>query len=493
MRKIIFIYIILSCFFLNSCVGILGQESSENNPTLSWSQQISSQSPQDTEKQTQDSDIIQNKIETIRKRLALKWLIIQWDWYYREWKNTLALSKYLKFYKENPQDTLVLEKIGDAYYNIQKYSSALKYYSEIKNPGENILDKIGLSISAGTDFNNVEQVKLQQIQLIDALPEWELRYYYDISHKCSLNFHKCKLEMGEYFWPEWESWDLWDRDITHNKLQNIKTAIENYRNFQVDQVYLKDAYIVAAWYSDEMYNLSSHMWEQILSYKPWYKPILKIVAQSYFEMWEYEKSLEVLWKYQAIDDDDPAVNYMLWIIYSERSDFILANIHLSKAISLWSKDSLEIRRKLIHNFYQLDNQANIIQQFENFIENEADYTYSDLGLGIYNQILSQRYDIAWDWSKLWQETFPEHAGNFYAYEWWILRETGDYLWSQRVLSLAAENFPDNPFLLINLGYTALKLNNKGAAVSYFKQVQLKHADTQFAQRAQEELNTLSQK
>jgi len=447
------------------------------------------------EKEIQTQESIQNKIETIRKRLALKWLIIDGDWYYREWQIALALVKYLEFYRKNPEDQLILEKIWDAYFSLNKYTSSYNYYSKIQDPSDDVLDKIALSLIHETDLENIVAVKSLQTKLTQILDESELQYYYINSLNCALDFHNCKVDFWEYFWPTQseQSWDIEQKEIQFHKLADIKTAIENYRNFQVDQVYLKDAYIVASWYTNEFYSLSAFMWENILSYKPWYKPILKIVAQSYFEMWEYEKARNALSKYQDIDDEDPAVNYLLWVVHTLLRDYILWNIHLSKAIKLNTADSLSARRQLIHNFYQLDNQTNLLKEFKALIENETDYSPEDLWLAIYNHILEWDYETSLWWAKLWKEKFPENAWNFYAYEAWILREQGQSELADSLLKVGNTAFPDNPFIMINLWYTALSLSETWAAISYFKQVLRDFPDTEFALSAQQELSMLSKK
>lgn len=493
MQQLFFILWLVTLSLLSSCISS-NETILQSNDISSWAQIQQIVDPeQQKEIQTQES--IQNKIETIRKRLALKWLIIDGDGYYREWQIALALVKYLEFYRKNPEDQLILEKIWNAYFSLNKYGSSYSYYSKIKDPSDDILDKIALSLIHETDLENIVAVKSLQTKLSQILTDWEVQYYYIKSLDCALDFHNCKLDFWEYFWPTQGdlSADEQQKETEFHKLADIKTAIENYRNFQVDQVYLKDAYIVASWYTNEFYSLSAFMWENILSYKPGYKPILKIVAQSYFEMWDYEKAREALGKYQDIDDEDPAVNYLLWIIHSLLRDYILWNIHLSKAIKLNVPDSLAARRQLIHNFYQLDNQSNLLKEFKALIENESNYSPEDLWLAIYSHILEWDYETSLWWAKLWREKFSENAWNFYWYEAWILREQGQSELADSLLKVGNTAFPDNPFIVINLWYTAISLGEKWAAISYFKQVLRDFPNTEFAVSAQQELSNLSKK
>jgi hypothetical protein len=480
---------------LSSCNTLDTETKTSTGSADSWSSiQGNNVSPEE-EKDLQTQESIQNKIETIRKRLALKGLIIDGDGYYREWQIALALVKYLEFYRKNPEDELILEKLWDAYFSLNKYTSSYSYYSKVQDPSEDVLDKTALSLLHETDFNDIVSVKSTQTKIATTFPKWEISYYYLKSLDCALDFHSCKLDLWEYFWPEkiLDGENIVEPEIKFLKLADLKTAIENYRNFQVDQVYLKDAYIVASWYSNGLYAHSAHMWENILSYKPGYKPILKIVAQSYFELWAYEKARAVLWKYQEIDDEDPAVNYMLWIVHTQLKDYVLGNIHLSKAIKLGSPESLKIRRQLIHNFYQLNNQSNLLREFQSLIENEKQYTPEDLGLAIYNHILQWDYETSLWWSKLWIEKFPENAGNFYGYEAWILREKWELELADTLLKVWNKSFPDNPFILINLWYTALELDQKWAAISHFKTILKNYPNTEFSISAQKELDTLSKK
>jgi len=492
-KKIIFIIWLLSLSLLSSCIG-KNPTSNDENPQ-SADENISQSQIADAEKTREEAlqIAVQSKIEMMRKRLALKGLIIDWDAYYRDGQIALALVNYLEFYRKNPDDQLILEKLWDVYFNMNKYNSSYEYYSKIENPNDYHLNQMALSKIYDVNYDDLGEIKATQKFLRKNLENEEQAFYYINSLDCAIDFHNCKVSFNDYFWPETNenkngTWTL----TNFSKLTDIRISIENYRNFRVDQVYLKDAYIVASWYSNDLYSLSAYMWENILSYKPWYKPILKIVAQSYFQLWQYEKARATLLKYQAIDDEDDAVNYMLGIINTQMRDYVLANIYLSKAIDLGSPKSIEIRRQLIHNFYQLDNGVNILLEFQKLIENEENYTANDLWLGIYNHILEWDYETALSWAKLWMIKFPENWWNFYAYQAWILREQWQIEIADSLLKIWIEKYPENAFILINLWYTALAREEKWSAISYFKTVQRNFPNTEFALSAQKELDIISQ-
>ncbi len=438
------------------------------------------------------ADAVREKIETIRKRLALKWLIIEWDAHYRDWQLALALTKYINFYKQNPSDNLIVEKIGDTYREMKKFGSALNYYNKIENPSEEIIEATLLLTSYQIDLDSPESIA-SNIELYKSMNiSEEQKFYYTTSLSCSTDFHECKKKLWETLWQEvgW-SWST-IQEISYKKLSNIKQAIQNYRNFQSDDISLKDAFIIWSWYKDELYTLSAHMWEKLLTERSDYKPIIKIVAQSYFELWEYKKARWILWDYYEIDDEDAQVNYMLWIVNTKLREYLVANIYLRKALGLSSENSLNIRRQLIHNFYNLGNEENVLQEFKELIKNETSYTQSDLNLWIYNHILASDYKTASNWAQLWITKFPEDNGNFYAYWWWIERENGNLTRAYEVLSEWIALYPENPFILINLAYTQLENSDSLSAIPYLKKILISSPESEFALQAKRELEKLSQ-
>ena len=143
-------------------------------------------------------------------------------------------------------------------------------------------------------------------------------------------------------------------------------------------MYLKDAYIIGAWYSNGLYPLAISLGERLLETKKNYKPILKIVAQSYFELGEYEKSREILGKYYELDDNDPAVAYLLGVINTKLREYVLANIYFSQALELSYDPEIDIHRNMIHNFHTLGSEKNMLQAFSRLIESENEFTENDL-------------------------------------------------------------------------------------------------------------------
>jgi hypothetical protein len=87
------------------------------------------------------------------------------------------------------------------------------------------------------------------------------------------------------------------------------------------------------------------------------------------------------------------------VIHGNENDQVLSNIYLNKALENGYNPTINIRRQLVHNFFTLDSEENIINAFYDLIEQENDYDKSDLELAIYYYILYAQYDQA----KIWIE------------------------------------------------------------------------------------------
>ncbi len=492
MKKLFLWFFLLSCVLAFLAYFLFISKDAQKESTPKIPNTVSSVTPIVKEEKTipqekTSEEIVRQKIETIKKRLALKGLIIEWDSYFRKQQLPLALKKYLEFYKKNPQDVLINEKIADTYFALRKFPSALNYYKKIQksSPDKRIRIANTMLYSSSIDQQEERNKLLQEISTLPLTPEES--FYYSNSISCVEDFHNCKVKFQEYFWFQDKNNE---KKIEFSHLSHIKESIENYRNFQIDEVYLKNAYIIGAWYSDGLYPLTIFLGEKLLEEKKGYKPILKIVAQSYFKLGKYEKSRETFMKYYEQDDSDPAVAYFLGIINEKLRENVLANIYFNRALDLWYTPSIDIRRQLITNFYILKNDENMLIAFKNLIEKEQDFWEEDLGLGIYYHIINKEYAQALKWSKRWQEIFADN-GNFYAYEWWILREQWKLDEAINVLNKWISIDTKNPFILINLAYTFLEQDNSSDAIEYFKKVLLYAPKSEFWLAAQKEIDTLS--
>lgn len=463
----------------------------------SWQEEVKETIPpkEEVQETLSGEEIVKQRIEKLRKRLALKWLIIDGDKYFSEGENTLALKKYLAFYKKNPSDTLILEKIADTYTSMHKYTSAKSYYEKWDiQKKEYILSLFGsTNFSLPAEVSNLRQ-KINSLNISE-----EEKFYYKTSASCGVDFHECKKEFWEYFLAiqklqeENEKFENIDgeniqefQDITYTPLKNIRSAIKNYENFQIDDVTLKNAYILWAWYNDKMYHLSANIWEKELEKRADYKVILKLVAQSFFKTGNYEKSREYLSKYNSIDDSDPAIAYMLGVVNTQLREYVLANIHLSRSIELGFSGSIDARRLLCYNFFLLEDYENMLLHFKKLIQ-EEDYLEEDFSLAAYNHVLHEESNWVIKNAQKFQEKYPENT-DIYAYIGWIQREEEkEEMALNTLLEWEKKSEGKNPFILINIAYTYKQLWNNSSALVYFKKTMKKWKNTEFYTIAESEI------
>lgn len=472
----------------------------QTKPELSQAEQKTEFMTKNTIPQSQEDDLtdssneekqetVQSKIEALKKRLALKWLIIEGDSYFRNQQLPLALKKYTSYYKSHPNDPLIIQKIANTYFEMHKYSLALSYYTRIPKSNTTTLPQQILAELYSTDITNLENrrkliAKIENMPLSD-----EDIFYYTTTLSCVWSMKECKTRFKNYFESNEVVENSQITEIRSELLLSIREALLNFENFRLDEEYLEDAYIIAAIYQKWLYPISIALSETLLAQIPGYKPARKIIAQSYFEMWKNKEAKDVLTEYYNEDDSDPDVSYILGIINEQLGEYILANVYLKKALKLNYKPAIDIQRQLVHNFYLLENDSNMLKTFKEMVGNENELEASDLGLAIYYHILHGENDTAYQWALMGKEKFPEN-GNFHAYEAWILREKWDIETALRVLQNASFLEKDNPFIILNIGYTLLLTEKPIVAQRHFKKVLEIAPSSEFAKQAEKELQNI---
>jgi len=502
MKKII----IISFFVLFICIWVWYFQTEIVNKTISRVSPV----VEDTSEETLETNLIpteeisekqinqekvREKIEKIKKRLALKWLISQGDEYFRNDQLTSALKSYVQAYRKNSEDEKIIKKLGDTYFEMHKFSVAERYYRDIKNSQWFEANKLALSIMYSTDVSSTWSIQETLTKLQDIWLSEDEYFYYENSISCLENFHDCKIRFDEYkkesIIPTAETQET-PSTLWSPHLWEIQSAIENYRNFQVDQVYFKNALIVWALYSNQNYPIAIALWKELLEEKSDYKPIIKIIADSYYELGDYESAKLYLSSYYKQDNSDPGIAYLLWVIHSEEGDHVLSNIYLNKALKNGYDESINIRRQLIHNYFLLESWENIINAFYDLIESEVDYDKSDLELAIYYYILYEEYDQAKIWINKGMEKYPTEE-NFHGYLGWIRYEQWETQKAKEEIQKWLDINENNPFLNYNMGRIQKESWNIWIALVYFKKIIKQYPDSDFALWAKEEIEKISKK
>lgn len=147
----------------------------------------------------QEPDAVRTKIELIKKRLADKGMIIEGDSYYNHNQLSLALKKYLEFYKKNPSDPLILEKIALTYFELKKFGSSVNYLSRLPEMPQSQKEIFALSLIYSLDMSIAENRTSIENELKKYKYSSQEIFYYTQSLSCIADFHSCKVGFQNSF------------------------------------------------------------------------------------------------------------------------------------------------------------------------------------------------------------------------------------------------------------------------------------------------------
>lgn len=358
------------------------------------------------------------KLDTLKKKISLKWLLAKWDLYYENMEYTTALTQFLQIYKEIPNDNEINLKIWDIYYNINKYDKAYQYYSNIKNYPNLDKTKAVLSlINSRYEWSGSLESLNSEIDSI-----WlskQDNFYYKNSLICIIDFSKCRANFQDGF-NKLETTGSWATIEKSEKLENINIAFENYKNFKIDDLSYKAALVTWEFYKNWSYFIALETSKKILKENENYKPILKIAAKSSYELWKYKEAKEFLIEYNKLESEDPEISYFLARVYEKLNDKLLSTIHYNKAIKIWYSDINDIRRRLIFIYFELNNNEKMLSTFKDLINSkDKNININDYNLAIFYHILNDDLETALKYSDAAKLKYPK-SELFYWYNSWIL-------------------------------------------------------------------------
>lgn len=388
----------------------------ENSYDISWNQNI-------TEEEL-DLQKAKERMQTLKKKLELKWLIATWDLYLENEQYTVALTKYLQVYREIPSDQEINLKLWDIYYALNKFSKANTYYEKIKSyPSLNKSKAVVSYLNA----NKASSLTISEIN--EEINSFELNseesFYYKNWAICVFDFSECRKNFQDYFAEHDRKVAAWEEIKDYSAdLENVKEAFENYYNFQIDDLTYKWALITWAFYENGFYAAALWTAQEILAENPDYKPILKIAAKSAYELWDYISAKSFLIKYNKIQTNDSEASYFLWRVYEKLNEHLLSTIHFNKAIKIGYKDLTDVRRRLIFLYFELENNKKMLSTFKELIDsNSPDLDINDYNLAIYYHIINDDFETSLKYSELAKTKYPDSELFYWYYAWISLQDT----------------------------------------------------------------------
>jgi len=489
MKKLV---IIITIILLSSCTL---KENKTQNKTDTWSNQKTQEMSKYKLSQIQkkEAEDRKSKIDTIRKKLTLKWLILKWDINLQNQDYTSALIKFIQIHREIPNDQSVMNSLWEIYYNLKNFKKSYSYFSQIKNYNKLDKDLVVKALISSVELTdkNIDYI----INELDTLWLKEQKlFYYKNSVRCKQDFSYCKQKFQDYFNEEivdW-SWVTSKRKIIYPELADIKTALENYKHFKIDDLSYKWALISWAYFKNWLYPIAIVTSKEILKDKKDYKSLLKIVAKSYYQLWNYIEAKIYIIKYNKLVKDDYEASYFLWIIYGKLHEYILSTIHLQNALKIWYPDTLDINKRILLNYHELWEVDRMLGIFKKIIdENYDEINEDDYELAIYYHILNNELDWAKEITSKAIERFP-NSEVFNWYMWWILMEQNSnfYVDAWKYIDKALEINKKNPMINLVKWKLEIKLKNIDKAFIYFKKTVSIDPDWEFWKIAKDELNNI---
>ncbi len=428
-----------------------------------------------------NKQIVADKIAKLKNRYAQRWLILAWDDHLKNNEYLQALKLYNAALKNSPGDEELIKKVADTYFDMKKFDFAYKKYLEISDYSQLDLHKtwLALQYSHPDVIGNKTFIQNELKQLgIDVQDS----FYYTTMLDCVEDFHGCKKQYGNYL-------DTHTGSLS-SRLDSLSWAIVAYEAFQTGELYFKDTLIIKALYDDKNYPIVIELAKQVLENQSDYTPVLKMIAQSYFELWESDNAKRYLNELYEKDNQDAQVAYMLWVVNREQWEYVLSNIFFNKALVNNYTPSVHPYRFLINNYLDLDKPSKALDWFRWLLSDQSWFlTKDDLLLAGYYNILYDNLIEAERVIEWWIQSFPDEA-DFYGFLGWINKEKLDFVSAMENLRAWYDLDPKNAMITLNIAQVYILEKEKKDAVFYLKQTIKNDKNWQFGSVAQELLNEL---
>lgn len=424
------------------------------------------------------------KIETLRKRFSLRWTIARWDNFTISNQPMFALNEYKKALRQNPKDEQIIKKLATTYFDLKRFWNAVEEFSKVESfLDKNEINKYILSLIYLANYKSSENIKITSDKIVSLNINDEEKFYYNTIINWVTDFHSCKKSFDDYFNN--------NQNPTFQGLINIKNALINYKNFQVNGVYYKDALIIWSIFQDKMFSISNILAENLLLEKPNYKPMLLIIWKWYYELWDLQNAKKYLEIYYSLDPTDTSISYILWTISFKLHDYITSNLYYNWALKNWFEPKIELQRKLIYNYYLSWDKRSMLNIFS-YLLNEENSTIDDFSLWIYHAILEWRTPNAISRSEKWLKKFSGQVWYeiFYAYLWWVSREAHDLVKSREYLTEGLKINPKDPLLTLNMWYLEEFEEKYTLALIYLKRTININWDGEFWELAKKEIDEI---
>ncbi len=485
MKKKKIIYLVIILIIISLIIGyLIYKKSSTNNKENNIVLKKNTTLKIDTNTGSNEisKDYIKSKLEIIKNRLKVKDIISKWDNYFENEQLWLAIIQYKIALNKAPNDYKLIEKVWDIYFAMKKFDEAKNYYLSLLDDKNFDNNKYILSAIYSIDLTTKTNLNKIKDEISSNILDKEKVFFYTNSIYCLEDFHLCKKNFDEKI--------IMEKDTLKSKeLTEIKDIFKTYSDFGYVDLYYKNSLTIWAFMKLKLYPIAITLSKELLKEKEDYKALIQIVAQSYFELWDYKNSYDYLKKYFEKTPTDSNAAYMLWILTLKLQDYILSNIFLNKASYLWYKDKLNIKRKIAYNYYMLNENEKMYLVFDDIIKTEKDVTKDDINIMINYAIENQKWDKTYEWTKKWIKLYPNES-LFYWYMWKLEVDASKYALALLYIKKWLELDKDNQILNYLFALVKLKENKLDEAKTFFQKAYDLDTTSALSKEIEKELENL---
>lgn len=340
-----------------------------------------------------------------------------------------ALDIYERVIALDPEDAYK-KKAANIAFEAREFTESIQWYTETL-PSLSLQEKEELLKSMRYTGDKGFHSLLSTIDIPPYIKEG-----YEVSWVCENTFIDCENSIKKY-------------PFDYGPVNALKKALKDYKNLQNTDVNYKEALLIGAFYQNKDYSTVIRVGSNLLSRRPDYKPILKIVGFSAYLTNQYERAENALKKYKTLDSKDPEVDFILGLIYFKHQDYKLSNLYFNNAILGGYKPKNIVERKLAYNYGILGMNENMFQVLWHLVEN-PDATELDITNALYLALTENRLDLAERWIKTGVEKSPD-SPDLLSLRAWYMRLTDNRETGLAILNTVLAKNPNQLIALVQAG------------------------------------------
>jgi tetratricopeptide (TPR) repeat protein len=287
----------------------------------------------------------QKKMEERKNRQNFHGLIKKGDYYALKNERELALKYYLSVHAKLKNDRILEKKIANLSFDAKRFEQAYAYF--IKVPTVDLLENEKFRMLDALVFQNGT---LNVTQELASMPiKEETKQYFRVVASCTRSVDVCLS-------------DVRASSGASVQLAELRTALEEATAMSQEPTY-PQALLATTFYNQGRYLSAYFLGKDIITRRPDYRPVIKLVGMSAFRVDYAPEASKWLMQYRTFEPHDPEASAVLGDIFLESEDHVSSNLYFNAALTDGFENRTELERKLVYNYYLLDDKKGMFKVF----------------------------------------------------------------------------------------------------------------------------------